>query len=196
MISLLELANSLWIGVQSHILWHWESWCSMLTAFIIIFLTTLIVYRRIGDAVALRRARSLYGSSSIRRMTVLSEFWQILYSKKKSPIVHGFEVCPAIDGGAALNMEFWRSFSRKYVNWRSVPVEVDGRWFWREIEAKDFCVENHVECVTLKSNGDPQAALTRFVVEQDMNRPFDRKQPYWESKYIRFDDAANEVLSL
>jgi len=159
---------------------------TVFTALSAVFWTTWIAYRHYGDRHALQTAQIKYGLHRIRRMGVLSELWQIMYETNNSPVIHGFEYGP--DSGFNIALEFWTSFSRKYVNWRSVPVQVDGRWFWREIDASDFDITEHCKHVRLKANGDARKALLRFVDESNMNRPFDPNRPYWEAWYISFHD--------
>jgi len=178
-------------------------WLAAIVSVSIIFWSSWISYRRFGDANALQLAKQKYGknnnsastsssSLSVRRMGVLSELWQIMYETNNSPIIHAFEYGP--NSGYHLLSEFWQSFTEKYVNWRSVPVKINGRWFWREIDIKDFHIGDHCKRVELTSiNGDTQKALANFVNENNMNKPFDAEKPHWEAYYVSFTDVKNEA---
>eukprot|EP01084_Bolivina_argentea_P071369 129790_1 len=164
----------------------WQ-WIGVVVSISTLFLTSWVCYRRVADLNALNTAQQTYGKSKIRRMGTLSELWQILYETYSSPTIHAFEYGP--DSGYHLLKEFWLSFSKKYKNWRCVPVKVNNRWFWREIDDKDFNIEHHCKHIILKSNGNTQKAIVNWMNNNNMNRPFDPNKPHWETYYIQFDDS-------
>merc|ERR1712154_590613 len=165
----------------------------VITTLSILFWTSWIIYRHIGDVKALKIAKQKYGASNVRRMGVLSEIWQIMYETNNSPIIHAFEYGP--NSGYDLCSTFWESFSKKYVNWRSIPIKINGRWFWKEISIKDFKIEQHCKSIKIKSNGNTRKALMKFVNDHNMNKPFDPNKPLWECYYIHFDDVENEAYA-
>lgn len=158
----------------------------------IIFWTSWLFWEIICEKQALNLAIKLHGDngkSNIRRMGLLSELWQIMYETNNSPIIHAFEYGP--NSGYHFLTEFWSSFSKKYVNFRSIPIKVNKRWFWKEIEIRDYNKFIQTQCKQIKLetiNGSTEKAVAKFVNDLNMNKPFNKNKPYWEAYYISFTD--------
>eukprot|EP01084_Bolivina_argentea_P110427 197186_1 len=161
----------------------------------IIIITTVctviwVTYGKYQASKTLQMAKKKFPDSNVRRMGLLSELWQIMYETHNSPMIHAFEIATFKNGTETVEsvIKFWTSFSKKYINFRSVPVKINSKWFW--IEKLNFDPTQQIKQIEIDSKHN----LTTFLNDFNLNSSFNEALPYWEAYYITFKQQKNEAV--
>merc|ERR1719361_3090236 len=145
-----------------------------LVAFIVnmtLFLGLWIWYRHHQDKKAIEMAKKRFPNQNPRRMGMLSELWHIMYTSNNAPTIHAFEQGQVSNQNTQdpfeSVVEFWSNFAKKYINFRSVPVKINNRWFWIEMKS-DYDPSKQIKQIQLTSKDE----LNDFL-NSKLNTPFD-----------------------